>query len=71
MKPEIPSKRIIRTSASRTEMFGGIAQPVVVATWSDGSQTLETVSSLIFAAGQITIRNPEPHHDGVQSPATL
>jgi hypothetical protein len=48
--------RIITTSTPRTEIFDGIAQAVVTATWIDGSQTIESLAGLKFADGKITSR---------------
>jgi len=47
-------KTIIKTSTSRTEMFNGIAQAVVTATWSDGTQTNEAARDIKYASGKIT-----------------
>jgi hypothetical protein len=55
-QPHTEPMRIITTSTPRTEMFNGIAQAVVTATWRDGSQTIESLASLKFADGKITIR---------------
>jgi len=43
MKPHI-----IKTSTPRTELFDGIAQSVVTATWSDGTQTTERLTDIDY-----------------------
>jgi len=59
MKP----RRIIKTSTPRTEVFGdGIAQSVVTATWSDGTQTTERLSDIDCRNGKFVYLPDQPQH---------
>ena len=57
MKPHI-----IKTTTPRTEMRDGIAQAVVTATWSDGTQTTERLSDIDYLNGKFVYLPDQPQH---------
>ena len=55
-------RRIIKTSTPRTELFAGIAQSVVTATWSDGTQTTERLTDIDYLNGKFVYLPDQPQH---------
>lgn len=48
-------KRIIKTTTPRTEFFNGIAQPVVTAIYSDGSEDIRAARTIKYVNGRFQL----------------